>query len=236
MDKRIASIIRAIGKIQPGCSSVLGDIIAPVLFNSNQAAMVFNHDTKQVSILSKGEIHKRDKLEFELYGLLMSLMAEVKYMSENSLVIIPSPIVSCVSVFYENKTAVLNTQNPGIIDLGDGITLFLSNDEGFSTRIKDREELRGRYYSSEAYDLLMPIICARVYPGSGLTEYIQNGFQSPELRYAKNAYRISIIAIIVSLFLCVISPIISNLIGKSTLNNNQFRELLEAIQSLKNQQ
>lgn len=220
----IESIVKLISAIQPNESIVLGDLAASVLFSSNHAALVVDHNEKRLSLLSTS-----DKERYCLYRLLVSILAEINNLSNSSLVFLSTPPLSGLSVFYSGKTDLSNTQDPDLVDLGDNISLSIL---GNLCRITDKVELNGEFFSHEIYEMIAPVFCSRVYPGSGLYEYINDGFKTKELKIATRAYYISIVAIIVAILLCFVSPLVSDWLGNNTLDSTQFQQILNAIYSL----
>lgn len=228
MNSKIESIVRSISDIQPNASIALGDLVSDILFKPNQAALVIDHNKQHISLLNRNE-----KDINSLYRLIISLLAEIKNLSRLSLIYLSTPQSSGFSVFYSGKKDLSFSQDPDIIDLGNGITLSIKEN---LLLLHDDSTLKGQTYSKEIYDIIAPFFCSRVYPGEGLSDYISNGFCSRELKVATRAYHISIIAIIVAFLLCIVSPLVSNLIGQSTINLDQYNQLLDTIKSLQTTQ
>lgn len=224
MDSVIKSIVRQIAAIQPNESIVLGDLAASVLFSPNHAALVVDHNAKRLSLLSTSEKERNC-----LFRLLVSVLSEINNLSNSSLVFLSTPPLSGLSVFYAGKTNLSNTQDPDLVDLGDDISLSFHDHHCCLT---DKEELNGDFFSHEIYEMMVPVFCSRVYPGFGLYEYIKDGFKTKELKIATRAYHISIIAIIVAILLCLVSPLVSDWLGDNTLDSNQFQQILNAINSI----
>lgn len=224
MDSVIESIVRLISAIQPNESIVLGDLTASVLFSSNHAALVVDHNEKRLSLLSTSEKERN-----YFYRLLVSVLAEINTLSNSSMVFLSTPPLSGLSVYYAGKTDLNNTQDPDVVDLGDDISLYIHD---YHCRLTDKAELNGEFFSHEIYEMIAPVFCSRVYPGSGLYEYIKDGFKTKEIKIATRAYHISIIAIIVAILLCLVSPLVSDWLGNNTLDSNQFQQILNAIYSL----
>lgn len=233
METKNKKIIKTINKLGITCQDKLGDIIAPILFESDTCALFLSRETKNVEFLvSTNEKEKH----YEMFWLLTELISLLRELEIKHLIYVIRQNEDEFSEFYyQEKKDYKITQINSEIKIND-MCVLRTEENGLHAIYKNGSRiLLGFMGPSAIYSDLMYFLNSTVYPTSGLKKYIERGFRSEETYLSIRANIISKISICIAIFIAFISPFVSvwwsNQHGISRIDESQYERLIKTIKN-----
>lgn len=170
-----------------------------------------------------------------VYYQLTELLSVLRELEENHLIYtFPQELPDSYVLYYEGKQDDRRMQQVSHISIGPSLILQRNSNGDYDICKDGRPILTGKELPSIVFNDLKHFFSAIVFPTAGLRQYIKNGYTSFEFYLARRANRISQWAIFIAFLAFVGSPFlsvyISNKCGISTLNKEQYDELIQSIQ------
>ncbi len=234
MESITKEAIKAIAELGINNNQTLGELLSRIYFKKDQYALLLDETKQTVEVLIAIKKNNQDNVAGFFY-LLTELLSILRELEENNLIYtFPQELTDSYVLYYEDKQDDRKMQQVSQISIGPSLILQL-NSNGHHDICKDgRPILNGNELPPIVLNDLKHFFSAIVFPTAGLQQYIKNGYTSFEFYLAKRANRISQWAIFIAFLAFVVSPFlsvcISNKFGISTLNKEQYDELIQSIQ------
>lgn len=233
METKNKQIIKTITKLSITCQDKLGDIIAPILFESDTCAIFLSRTTKNVELLVPA--NEKEK-HYEMFWLLTELISLLRELEIKHLIYVIRQTEDAFSEFYyQEKKDYKMTQINSEIKINE-MCVLRTEENGLHAIYKNGSRiLLGIVGPSAIYGDLMYFLNSIVYPTSGLKKYIERGFKSEETYLSIRANIISKISILIAIFIAFISPFVSvwwsNRRGISRIDESQYERLIKVIKN-----
>lgn len=246
-------IINSIAATQPERQLRFGDIISPLIFGRNSCALFMIHSSKSYNLFTRPGNNAQAK---SIYAKLAQLFALLDYLKENRYItLLPlSPTQEC-DIFYEDAGQNMNISNTSIFinPTKPNLRIEISNNpatkevQAFIMEGNDKI-LQGYTFTPELYTTFLHYLLSVVYPTTRLIDLTKNNFipdeerhyqesirlaydqinvANKQIRQATHSLRLSIVAIIIAILSPILTIFISNKWGVSTINKEQFEELIQ---------
>lgn len=233
METKNKKIIKTITNLGITCQDKLGDIIAPIIFESDTCALCLSRNTKSVELLVP--TNEKEK-HYEMFLLLTELISLLRELEIKHLIYVIKQTEDVFSEFYyQGKKDYKTTQINLEIKINDTCVLR-TEENGLHAIYKNGYRiLLGIVGPSAIYSDLMYFLNSIVYPTSGLKKYIERDFKSEETYLSIRANKISKISIWIAVFIALISPLVSvwwsNQHGISRIDESQYERLIKTIKN-----
>lgn len=226
--------IKAIAELGIDNTQTLGEILTRIYFKKNRHALFLEETNQTVELLIALKENNKDNVTRFFYQLT-ELLSVLRELEENHLIYTfsqehPNSYV----LYYEDKQDDCKMQQVSQISIGPSLILQQNSNEYHDIYKDGVPILKGNKLPSIVFNDIEHFFSAIVFPTAGLQQYIKNEYTAFELYLAKRANRISQWAIFIAFLAFVVSPFlsvyISNKRGISTLNKEQYDELIQSIQ------
>lgn len=230
MDSRIKDIIKKIVKIDiSNPVDILGDVAADILFKKGKSAFFVNNENNKVALLlppnTKSYIRKEEIL------LLTELLAVLQNLENKGLIYVDDTYSLPQYLFYQGKDMFEKDQRPGVYKVSDQTILKYHNDSQVALMVNEEKLLCVTAVFEHIGLSLARFLCSVVIPTRSLNDYVRRGFKTKEERNTQLGLRYSIISMTIAVLIAAISPIISVLIsnkyGFSTIREDQMDSILK---------
>lgn len=233
MYKETKEALKKITIADATCGVVYGRLLLDIYFLKEEMALLFNNRAESYSILvkKKSEQNQSEK-EFEETSKLVELISYLQRLEKENLIYIVLEKTNDVYLLYQGCTIEGQGTLAGQYILSDGRILGI--DKGIYYIENNGEVLLSSLREeSSLYVELKRYLCSRVYPTSGLKEYIEGGFKNEDQRQAAEANRLSRNSICLAWFAAIVSPfaslILGNCLGITTIDKKQFDKIIQTI-------
>lgn len=234
MESITKEAIKAIAELGINNSQTLGELFSRIYFKKDQYALFLDETNQTVELLIAIKDNNRDNVTGFFYQLT-ELLSVLRELEENHLIYtFPQELPDSYVLYYEGKQDDRRMQQVSHISIGPSLILQRNSNGDYDICKDGRPILTGEELPSIIFNDLKHFFSAIVFSTAGLRQYIKNGYTSFEFYLARRANRISQWAIFIAFLAFVGSPFlsvyISNKCGISTLNKEQYDELIQSIQ------
>lgn len=233
MYKETKEALKKITIADATCGVAYGKLLLEIYFLMEKTAFLFNNKAGSYSVLVKKESEQeQSEKEFLLTSKLVELISYLQRLEKESLIYIVPEKANDVNLLYQGCTIERQGTLAGQYILSDGSLLGIN--KGIYFIEKDGKVLLSSLREeSSLYVELKRYLCSRVYPTSGLKEYIEGGFKNEDQRQAAEANRLSRNSIRLAWFAAIVSPFASLLLGNcfgiTTIDRKQFDNIIQTI-------
>ena len=222
MNKETKKIIKEINNTHSIEKDLFGEIIAPILFSENTAAICCLND----NYFLLTPIQNKQKQE-NTFKKIIELLSYLNDLEEKHLIYvhpIEEDFEDCKPyLFYEVKLFIRNFQDPTSWKIGNDLILHSIDNKEFTIEKKDNTILESTPLPGAIKDDLSKYLFSYIYPTTGLSEFIKRGFQSIEQR----ALRLSFWSLCIAVLIPIIAIFLSNRWGYIAIDKKQFNQLLQ---------
>lgn len=177
----------------------------------------------------------KDKEKENQLGILIELFSYLRYAEDNHLIYITKAKKMPLRGFnfYENHIRFEPCTLPSESDLGNGVILRDERDNKYIYNIADRhKKILSEYVDvTFIYEDIEKYLFGQIHPAYGLRMFIEHGYLSDQDFYSNKSLSRSRTSIWVAICIAALSPLITVLIGntfgKTTLRESQYKGLKE---------
>lgn len=230
MDKQIHRILCKIGTSDPRRANHLGKLITPILFTKGNAALlVYGHETYLLVPENTDDNEVREKL-IRVYQFC-ALITQLE--KEGIIIVIDDENDTIDWLYYVGATKFHSGSIDGLYQVGkDNMTLKRSDNGSWQLNDNGLKMKSVEIDPSNAGNIYRTLSSV-VYPTLEFADYKLRKFRTPSqysLRQAVRANIISTIALIVTLAIAAISPVIQHNCVKTTISSQQFDSIMSAVE------
>ena len=231
MYKETKEALKKITIADATCGVAYGYLLLETYFLMEEAALLFDNKAGSYSVLVKNESEQeQSEKEFLLTSKLVELISYLQRLENENLIYIVPDKSNDADLFYHGCTIERQGSLAGQYILSDGSLLGIN--KGIYYIEKDGKMLLSSLREeSSLYVELKRYLCSRVYPTSGLKEYIEGGFKNEDQRQAAEANRLSRSSIRLAWFAVIASPfaslLLGNCFGVTTIDRKQFDKIIQ---------
>ncbi|MBO7466797.1 MAG: hypothetical protein J6T94_03830 [Bacteroidaceae bacterium] len=208
-----------------------GKAISDLYFPKEEAALLCDHKGQSFSILIK-EFGIEQNQELLLISKIVEIISYLQRLENENLIYIIQEKTSEVELLYHQADIDRKGSLVGQYMLTDGTRLRIDRGR-YLIEKGDIVLLSSQREESSLYEELTHFLYSRIYPTSGLNEYIAGGFKNEDQRQAAEANRLSRNSIRLAWFAAIVSPFASLLLGNyfgiTTIEKKQFEKIISSV-------
>lgn len=232
MTNVIKTIVDDLLKIDIQHPEVFGNLISKYLFKDGESALVISGQRSYLLVRKTATdsfIHSKILLLIELIAVFESLQKSHDILVVNS-------VLDPICVYYAGKEQLNNIMHD-MYKLSDNQVLTLGIHNQISINKASCPLLSKAIELTSLQTEFAKYLSAVILPTSGLRKFKENGYVDDDIFLNMRSLNVSrwslIVAIIVALLSPIISVILSNAISYSTIQENQFQQIIETIKTNK---
>lgn len=228
----INAIIDDLLKINIQDPEVFGDLISKYLFKDGESALLIYGQKPYLLVRNTAT----DSFISSKILLLLELISVIESLQKSHDVLVLNSVGNPVCVYYDGKQQLSNTLQD-IYKLSGNQVLTVGPRNQISIN-KDSSPLLSKVIELTSLQMeFAKYMSSVVLPTSGLSKFKENGYVDNDIYLNLRSLKVSRISIIVAVIIALLSPIVSvvlnNAISYSTIERNQFEQIIEAIKTSK---
>ena len=225
MDVSFIKALDIIADISPIEKKSVGDImIESGIISSNE--FIYIHDDNAILLHSSNE---NNQMVAERWKTILSFIGLIQNLKKENLIFL-QPVEFSNWVYGAEVVQYSPCQNPYEYDLGSNIKLKRTA-YGFIIETNDYTYSEVPINSEISKELHKYLSCL-IYPGKDFEIYRDRGYISPmeySLNLSRKANKWAYLAFFVAIVSFILSPFLFNWWGYSTINEDQFKQLIDSI-------
>lgn len=226
----IKSIIDDLLEIDIQDPEVFGDLVSKYLLKDGESALVIYRQKSYLLVRKTAT----DSFIRSRILLLLELISVIQSLQKSHDILVLDSIGDSICVYYDVKTQ-LDKSLSGIYRLSDNQALAIELNGQISIN-KDASPVLSKVIELTSLQMeFTKYMSSVILPTSGLSKFKENGYVDNDVFLNLRSLKISRKSIIVAVIIAVLSPVLSVLLNNacsySTIEGNQFKQIIEAIKT-----
>lgn len=228
----IKTIVDDLLKVDIQYPEVFGNLISKYLFKDGESALVINGQRTYLLVRKTAT----DSFVHSKILLLLELIAVFESLQKSHDILVLNPVGDSISVYYDGKEQLTSIAHD-IYKLSDNQVLTLEIHNQISINKNSSPLLSKAIELTSLQTEFTKYMSSVILPTSGLRKFKENGYVDNEIFLNMRSLKVSRFSVIVAIILALLSPIISivlsNAFSHSTIQESQFQQIVETIQTSK---